>query len=739
MAVTWYGGSVTSYAEVNGAAVNGVNSNVYTDEALTNRLSDLRDKDGNVTDHVTTASNGHYKFGINGYSGVVYLNFGNGTFADQPRDVGDRLVAVETALSSGTSAAALSGGSSWVASTAYTVGTVFVKSDGSTRAVKTAYTSGATYTSTDDTNSVPLSPAPFTQAAADTRYDARYAPVTLVTGDVVVHVGDVLSDGYDPDPNGFELLSPLTITGLLPEIDDVAVGGATQTMSYRFRPSGSGAGYLAMGLTTVPDSKVSPAAMLALGANALAATTANGSPVVTCSAITTALQGQPVSGTNIPANSFVGTVIASTSFRLSASPTAQVDVTATGAGSITANIAPAVACLAHDRLVNYLINGVDPSSTTFPGAGLKIRMAAGATTYTVPTAPGAPTSFVLASSTSTSATFTWTLGTGSAMTEIWKNKNAGGGWQRVARLFNVTTWVDTDVTNGVSADYRALARVPGAVSAFTSTLSVAPSSVFSLLPQSGSLPAAPDPTFYTVVRGTNTLSTAAQISQSGSDQLLTVVSGGTGSTTTLNDPQDRVILKCVKDSTARRSWGFRALLTPNNANAILEAYLGSDDFGITTATLNYLRVTLQTNGTSVEGKAATYDPTGEGNGTTVGSFQKFTDTAYATNIITGATRVAGGTITGIAMTPGTYYGFKVIADVISGGRQLVTLYFGTAAQYGTDGSGLPSLYTANLTTRFVTARPAGAFILQQLGKQTSPTAPEGFTFKDYHDILPIAA
>lgn len=55
-----------------------------------------------------------------------------------------------------------------------------------------------------------------------------------------------------------------------------------------------------------------------------------GSPVVTDPDIATADLGRPVTNPNIPAATYVGTVLAGVSFRLSSSPVAQVDVNATG-------------------------------------------------------------------------------------------------------------------------------------------------------------------------------------------------------------------------------------------------------------------------------------------------------------------------------------------------------------------------------------------------------------------------
>jgi hypothetical protein len=78
--------------------------------------------------------------------------------------------------------------------------------------------------------------------------------------------------------------------------------------------------------------------------------TTSGSPVVTDAAIGSGDAGKLVSGAGIPANSYVGTVIAGTSFRLSSSSSSQVDVNATATATITARIATGNA----DVLAGYI-------------------------------------------------------------------------------------------------------------------------------------------------------------------------------------------------------------------------------------------------------------------------------------------------------------------------------------------------------------------------------------------------
>lgn len=77
----------------------------------------------------------------------------------------------------------------------------------------------------------------------------------------------------------------------------------------------------------------------------------NGNPVITDTAITANDQGRQVTGTGIPTTTYVGTVSAGTSFRLSSSPNAQLDVGFTGTtGAVNVTLA-AVTSRAADHLL----------------------------------------------------------------------------------------------------------------------------------------------------------------------------------------------------------------------------------------------------------------------------------------------------------------------------------------------------------------------------------------------------
>jgi hypothetical protein len=88
--------------------------------------------------------------------------------------------------------------------------------------------------------------------------------------------------------------------------------------------------------------------------------TTSGSATVTDTAIAAADFGKAVTGAGIPANTFVGTVTASTSFLLSSSPTSQVNVNATATASVSLTIANGYA---REAIVNNTTNWPVPTQT----------------------------------------------------------------------------------------------------------------------------------------------------------------------------------------------------------------------------------------------------------------------------------------------------------------------------------------------------------------------------------------
>lgn len=232
MAVTIYGGSDTSYAENLGAALGLVTGTVWADFEKTQPLTDLRDANGNVTTAVTTATNGHYKFGVNGWNKAVYVDFGLGPYLVQPADLGDRLVLAETTLATlaaqVTTLAAqpafptFTDGGTWAPDTDYAAGAFRYEPDGSRRIVTTAYKSGATYGTADTTNSklVAAPASTFTQAQAT----SLFAPLSASYTQEIFWDGGLLSVGFDMDPNGFDMPAPGQINQLVGSLDLMPMG-----------------------------------------------------------------------------------------------------------------------------------------------------------------------------------------------------------------------------------------------------------------------------------------------------------------------------------------------------------------------------------------------------------------------------------------------------------------------------------------------------------------------------------
>jgi hypothetical protein len=89
----------------------------------------------------------------------------------------------------------------------------------------------------------------------------------------------------------------------------------------------------------------------------------SGSATVSDTTITAADQGRPVTGTGIPANSYVGTVTPGTSFLLSSSPTSQVNVNGTASGSSAIIGATAGASTSAALVLKPQVNGSIDVST----------------------------------------------------------------------------------------------------------------------------------------------------------------------------------------------------------------------------------------------------------------------------------------------------------------------------------------------------------------------------------------
>jgi hypothetical protein len=98
-------------------------------------------------------------------------------------------------------------------------------------------------------------------------------------------------------------------------------------------------------------------------ANVASCGTTNGNPVVTLADTTpiNGLTGVPVAGAGIPNGCYLGTIVNNTSFRLSSSPTSQVDVNATATASVTVALG----------VTQISVTGTGPAGTISAGSTLQ--------------------------------------------------------------------------------------------------------------------------------------------------------------------------------------------------------------------------------------------------------------------------------------------------------------------------------------------------------------------------------
>lgn len=161
-------------------------------------------------------------------------------------------------------------------------------------------------------------------------------------------------------------------------------------------------------------------------------TTTNGSPLILDAFVFEAAKGMPVSGTGIPAASYVGTITkvggAITGYRLSSSPTTQTDVNATSTqvGVATLTYAPV-------RTGTWTTNSASPENS---GGKLAFTNAAGASVryyFTIPTAGLKATFVTLATDDNASGlvtspiTISYDGGSTSTLTVANKSKKSGTG------------------------------------------------------------------------------------------------------------------------------------------------------------------------------------------------------------------------------------------------------------------------------------------------------------------------
>lgn len=665
----------------------------YSDQAMTSEITDILDSDG-----VSALTPGTLTTLKSGAFPLFYLPvieawaFPNGAPADaQPALIQCHQSALPTGSGTG---AALTGGTAWQATHAYAVGNVFVKpSDGSTRVVNTAYTSGAAYTGTDDTNSVQVAPAPPTSSAILAATAGSYAPFSGAYRQVAFRTGQRLFVGLELDGSGIDMPAAGTVNQIVATDDFFSVGNDVVAGLWQLNSSN-----VETQVAAVPILAGKVGTVWQVQRTDTVTVTSGSATVTGATAITVYDKGRKITGTGIPANTFVGqTMTPGTSFKLSSSATSQVDVTATANG--TSVVIGAAISFAKD---DQFFCRTTQVGSTFPGQGLKVRLMLGTETARVNTTPGVPSGLAVTGTTSNSVTLSWTLGSNSSQTILLRD---GAPY---ALLGTTTTYTDLgpNGTGLTSADagghtYAVAARRGNACSAATSTVTGAPTTDYVIVPQA--LSGAMDGTKSTVTLGSSS-GTAATFGTGG--LVLTTTSGAAGGFSA----NDKVNILFVGDTGNYSAWRSKGKFIMSATTDILTFNLSCNS-SIATSYTNGVQWTLGAFSYNVAFKAASFGSGSGGTGTN-GSSQALTDSAYP--ITSATTTASGGSVTlGSSLVAGTEYGYKIQQTNNGDGTQTVQLYLGTAAQYASDT--MPLLNTITLNATMKTAMAAGRMNVCQNG------------------------
>lgn len=418
----------------------------------------------------------------------------------------------------------------------------------------------------------------------------------------------------------------------------------------------------------------------------------------------------------------VGDAVVFTFYRYTPSTNTELALgTVTIAAGAVAGVSTISQAVLTDDKITIRVTSVGAS--TYPGAGPKARLALGGS-FPASTAPGVPSGLTAIPGTASGINLIWTPGSNSSSTLIYRD---GQPYVNAGPAASYTDFGPTGsgMTTGETHSYDIAARRYAALSALTgSPITATPTVEFVTLPQAdGSLT---NPNWLTT-SGTGASSAVAS-------NVLTLASGTAGN----NVAADRELLLFTGDTGLRSAWEVRGLFAPITTGSIFEHYVSSNTFNLSGSFTAGVQFQLSTAGYRVGYKSTTWNPSGVGTGST-GSFQNLTDSGYTTNLST--TRTAGGVnLFSSVLTLSTYYGYRVVASLVDGtGQQLLYLYFGTAAQYGTNGSGLPLLCTVTLLPAMRSALPTGSVLTQQLGHQANTSGTSESTKWQKLSVIPLSA
>lgn len=364
---------------------------------------------------------------------------------------------------------------------------------------------------------------------------------------------------------------------------------------------------------------------------------------------------------------------------------------------------------------------VSQVGSTFPGRGLKVRLALNGRTFPNALAtPGAPTGFAVTSSNANSITLGWTNGANATGVIIYRDSLPYD-------TITGTSYTDlgpngTGLSAGETHQYAIQSRRFDSLGAVSGN--IAGTALLTYQWVNGAI----DPTMYRVMVGTSTPAPSVTYSSTSPVGIKT-----TGSNVGTFLAADKALVQHIKDTTAGASHTAATayfLINPADAgDQWLVQVLASDQTAVGQSPSQHIDLNMSTSGCRLSGVLAGWDPTVGGRGTgAIGSTQTFTDSAYPTNQMGSLTRVAGGGINWpTTVTAGTAFGLgvEVLKVDVPSNTQTINIRQGSLAQFNTDPTQMPLMMQLVLTTSQVTALSAagGYMCFGQTGSSSPGQTP----------------
>lgn len=798
--LTWFGGGTDDYVQDHGAPIAGAFLDVWDDPTPGSGavLNDLRQFDTSgvlqTVTRVTCDSRGYYRFAVNNNNGPVYIDPGipgqSFRFQVNPANLTTRLEALEAAIGAAPSAPVDHG--VWASGVSMLRGDYFTSpTTGERRTVAVAYTTPVTYNlaGLDLASTIPTSSG--SSASALTPTSIKTAAYTAAAGDLVLvdaTAGDVPIALPVGPANRVQVGVKLVATAAGHVATANVAGsvrfnlstGATVALTIALLNQGAVFQYDTTNSVwivlsdSVPlsqlDARYSPAAWsqsaadlryAPLGAflKEVAVWTGdlfvrgadedpNGIDMIAAGAIhqLDAVTDLPPEGADaivnvykltLPGNveSLIGTVTVPMG-------TAHGQFTYTGVGT---GGSPDAAFADGDKIFARLAQ----VGSTFPGAGLKLRIALGGRTFPAVPTPGVPTGFGVTASDATSVTLSWGNGTNSSQGLLYRS-NSNGDLVPYWNVGSVTSFVDRGpdglgLAPGETHTYGIKGRRSSALSALSATAVGGSIAYSAWVKTDGTL----DTTVVspTIGGGGSAGQGITTVTQNGS--LAALLKGGNSASSFA--AADRVLLIGTNPAGAHSGYAVNTLMSPFNAGSLWEWDLASDTFNLSgTNPANYLQFQGSVNALRIGAKFGSWIPTSvTGQGTTAGSFQNISDPAYPVNLLGTTTRSSsGGLPYGFTLVNTAKYGFRfeLQPPTGSGGTvsQVVVIRFGSEAQYGVRGAtaaSMPVFTTLTVTADRQQYRAPGMAAFQQQGVSAAAGTAGGVYLYDFQvaALTPVGA